>query len=373
MKGMRIAISYVRWSTPQQKLGDSKRRQVDRTLQFCNENNLYLDQQLVGSGLSAYSGKHRREGTDLARFLQELKDGKVPKGAVLIIESLDRLTRQKIAEALELFLSIIRAGVEIVTLIDKQWYTAETLGEIQNLLVSIISLWRAYEDSRHKGERVGHAWETKRGNAINLNVPMTSICPGWLKLAANGKNYDPIPERAKKVKLIFWLTLRGWGAGKIARLFNRHSVPTWGVGKKAAKGWHVSYIKKILKNRSVMGEFLPHTTKAAAATDTKDEAAASVRRAVGKVLSTYYPRIISEATFQKVQLRRPAPKGYIGRRVSNLFQGLIKDGDFPKYSMCYRDHGHGWQYVQVSLKELAHDLDLALEEDLRWDLWFESG
>jgi hypothetical protein len=137
MKGMRIAISYVRWSTPQQKLGDSKRRQVDRTLQFCNENNLYLDQQLVGSGLSAYSGKHRREGTDLARFLQELKDGKVPKGAVLIIESLDRLTRQKIAEALELFLSIIRAGVEIVTLIDKQWYTPETLGEIQNLLVII--------------------------------------------------------------------------------------------------------------------------------------------------------------------------------------------------------------------------------------------
>ena len=28
---------------------------------------------------------------------------------------------------------------------------------------------------------------------------------------------------------------------------------------------------------------------------------------------------------------------------------------------------------QVSMKELAHDLDLALEEALSWDLWFASG
>jgi len=27
----------------------------------------------------------------------------------------------------------------------------------------------------------------------------------------------------------------------------------------------------------------------------------------------------------------------------------------------------------VSLKELAHDLDLALEEALCWDVWFDSG
>jgi hypothetical protein len=28
---------------------------------------------------------------------------------------------------------------------------------------------------------------------------------------------------------------------------------------------------------------------------------------------------------------------------------------------------------QVSLKELAQDLNLALEEAVRWEVWFDSG
>jgi len=275
MRPLKMAISYVRWSTPQQLLGDSKRRQVEKTEKFCKENNLVLDKQLIDSGLSAYSGKHRREGSALSSFLKELEARKIPKGAVLIVESLDRLTRENIPVAMELFLGIIRMGVDIVTLIDKQWYSQETIGEVQNLLVSIIALWRAHEDSRHKADRVGEAWNDKRNQAIASNVPMTAVCPGWLKLRKDGKGYEPIPERAKKVRLIFWLTLRGWGSERIAKLFNRHKLPSWGVGKKAAQGWHVSYIKKILSNRAVLGEFLPHTTKAATeGAGNKDDASA---------------------------------------------------------------------------------------------------
>jgi hypothetical protein len=36
-------------------------------------------------------------------------------------------------------------------------------------------------------------------------------------------------------------------------------------------------------------------------------------------------------------------------------------------------HSQPVRLGQVSLKELAHDLDLALEEPLPWDLWFASG
>jgi DNA invertase Pin-like site-specific DNA recombinase len=348
MRPMRMAISYVRWSSPEQRFGDSKRRQVQRTEEFCKENNLVLDRRLVDSA-SAYSGKHRRKDSPLSRFLEDLKAGKVPKGAVLIIESLDRLSRQAIPKALELFLGIIRSGVDIVTLIDTQWYSQESIGEVQNLLVSIIAMWRAWEDSRHKGERVGHAWESKREEALQSNAPMTSICPGWLKLSADGKRYEPIKERIKKVKLIFWLTVRGWGKQRIAKLFNRHNVTTWGLGKKAAKGWHHSYIDKILHNRSVLGEFLPHTTKA----DKIDNRhSTTIRRAVGAVLTNYFPRVISDAIFQKVQLRRTGPRGPIGRKIANLFQRLLKDGEYPQYTMCYKDHGDRWTYVQSDLRRV---------------------
>jgi hypothetical protein len=49
MRPMKLGISYVRWSTPEQRLGDS--------------------------GLSASSGKHRKEGSTLSRFLKEVEEG----------------------------------------------------------------------------------------------------------------------------------------------------------------------------------------------------------------------------------------------------------------------------------------------------------
>jgi hypothetical protein len=37
----------------------------------------------------------------------------------------DRLNRQDTTKALKLFLSILEAGVDIVTLVDRQWYSQE--------------------------------------------------------------------------------------------------------------------------------------------------------------------------------------------------------------------------------------------------------
>jgi hypothetical protein len=36
-------------------------------------------------------------------------------------------------------------------------------------------------------------------------------------------------------------------------------------------------------------------------------------------------------------------------------------------------HSQQVRLGQVSLKELAHDLDLALEAAVRWEVWFDSG
>jgi len=35
-------------------------------------------------------------------------------------------------------------------------------------------------------------------------------------------------------------------------------------------------------------------------------------------------------------------------------------------------HSQQVRLGQVSLKELAHDLDLALEEAVQWQMWFDS-
>jgi hypothetical protein len=60
--------------------------------------------------------------------------------------------------------------------------------------------------------------------------------------------------------------------------------------------------------------------------------------------------------------------------VAMLAQMLILLLGFVLFSAYATLHSQRVRLGQVSLKELAHDLDLALEEAaVRWELWFESG
>jgi hypothetical protein len=46
---------------------------------------------------------------------------------------------------------------------------------------------------------------------------------------------------------------------------------------------------------------------------------------------------------------------------------------FMLFSAYALRHSQLFRLGQVTLKELTHDLDLALEEPLRWELWFDTG
>jgi hypothetical protein len=56
-----------------------------------------------------------------------------------------------------------------------------------------------------------------------------------------------------------------------------------------------------------------------------------------------------------------------------LAQMLIVILGFVLFNAYALLHSQQVRLGQVSLKELAHDLDLALERDARWEVWFESG
>src|SRR5580698_8423813 len=108
---MRTGYSYLRFSTKEQSKGDSFRRQTDRTAAVCQAFDLVLDDtfNLKDLGVSAFKGKNLAEGSPLNAFLIAAKAGKVKKNSVLIVESLDRLSRNDIDECLPLFLDIIKS------------------------------------------------------------------------------------------------------------------------------------------------------------------------------------------------------------------------------------------------------------------------
>jgi hypothetical protein len=59
--------------------------------------------------------------------------------------------------------------------------------------------------------------------------------------------------------------------------------------------------------------------------------------------------------------------------VAMLAQMLILMLGFLLFNAYATLHSQQFRLGQVTLKELAHDLDLALEQDWRWELWFASG
>jgi len=95
---MKLAYSYVRWSSEKQSLGDSDRRQYEKAVAYASQHSLQLaDVRYTDSGVSAFKGRNASEGA-LKAFLDAVDAGTVRKDAVLMVESLDRISRLPVME-----------------------------------------------------------------------------------------------------------------------------------------------------------------------------------------------------------------------------------------------------------------------------------
>jgi hypothetical protein len=99
--------------------GDSLRRQMEAAERWAAENGMVVDESLTDLGVSAFRGLHRLKGA-LGRFLDLVAKGQVPKESFLIIESLDWFSREDALDVLSEFTKVLKAGITIVTLIDRQ-------------------------------------------------------------------------------------------------------------------------------------------------------------------------------------------------------------------------------------------------------------
>src|ERR1041385_5155470 len=105
-QGAPVAFSYVRFSTPEQLKGDSLRRQTEAAAEWCKRSGATLDTSTTyrDLGASAFKGAHRSDKAALGAFLKLAEAGRIPKGSFLIIENLDRLSREEERTALRLWM-----------------------------------------------------------------------------------------------------------------------------------------------------------------------------------------------------------------------------------------------------------------------------
>ena len=311
----KTAYSYIRFSHPAQALGRSQARQLEACELYCAEHGLHLaegsDHRFLDAGVSGWKGDHLGEKGQLNRFISLVEDGTITPGSVLIVESLDRLSREQVTKALATFLQLLGEGIEIVTLTDQKVYRKG--GNDLDLIMSILIMSRAHEESATKSKRVRDAYAKKHQLARAEGKPMGNAKPMWLELSDDKKQYLLRPERAAIVQRIYQLAIDGYGRGATAKKLNIEGIPSF-----KGKTWGVSSLDKVLNNRAVLGEYQPYSVQV---DDT------GVRQKSGAPISNYYPAAVDESTFYQAQA------AISGRRVSgaskqstnfNVWQGVAK-------------------------------------------------
>lgn len=322
----RPAYSYVRFSSLGQNGNDSLRRQSEAAARYAARKGLVLDEttSLRDLALSAYSGDHRQRGA-MRMFLTAIEQHRVQSGAVLLVEAVDRISREHPLDAMELCQTVLRSGIEIHTIEDDHIYSRESI-KTDGLSRLAGKIDAANQYSQRLSMRKLESWRSKKEKARSGKA-MSKMAPAWLRRV--GDSYELIRERGDIVRRIFEETTNGIGAITIARRLNADGVNVFdraGQGIKStrkANGWHHSTIKKILVNRAVLGEFQPTR---------KSPTSKGKREPDGPVVRDYYPLVpgLSEdlynrATQARLSRRAPDGRGRGGRRghqVSNLFAGL---------------------------------------------------
>jgi DNA invertase Pin-like site-specific DNA recombinase len=328
-----VAYSYVRFSTPEQKKGDSLRRQTEAAAAWCERHGVRLDTSRTyhDLGKSAYVGEHRSnpDRYALAAFLKLADDDKIKPGSFLIIEALDRLTREHVRAGLMLCLGLIEKGIRIVQLSPTEIVYDEKSDEM-SLMLMVVELSRGHRESKRKSDLSGPAWRRKKEGARNGEI-VTERLPSWVAIK-NGR-LELIPKRAAIVRRIFHLAASGYGTPRIVALLNREKTPPIGKTGKWVRG----YVGRILRDRRALGEYQPRKG----------------RRRVpdGDPVPNYFPAVVTEEEFFAARAgaaERGQLRGRLGVQTINVFAGLVsnaREGD--SYFLMQRNEGRRY-YVLIT-------------------------
>jgi DNA invertase Pin-like site-specific DNA recombinase len=305
MNAINEAIIYARFSKADQVRGHSIERQTDNALDLCRANGWATDPTriFVEKGKSAFTGANRVKGTLLATLEREIEAG-AHRERVLVVEHLDRISRQGWEEVFAFLKTCSESGVSVATHDGARVYYAGERIDMGKVIEVIVKSELSREESAKKSGRILKSFAAKREKAATEGGRnIASRPPSWIAKVPGG--FELIEERAAIVREAHRLALAGYGTAMIAKHFNALRIPTW---RASSDGWHESYVGRMLNNRAAIGEYVSPTH--------------------GDRIVDYYPSCVSVDTFNRVQAaratRRTKGAGPRGIAQANLFSGLLK-------------------------------------------------
>lgn len=319
---MANAYHYVRFSNPEQRDGDSFDRQVKRAEAYCAKHGYTIAERYFDEGVSGFTGSNRKKGA-LKDFIDAVNIGQITPNSLLLVENMDRFSREDPLEVLFVMRDLQKKGIKIILLDEEKEVCLKSYESLMPFLKSL----RANEESERKSQLLGSVWAKKKANASTKII--TSRTPNWIRAIGEKENrrFELIPERKEVVRKIFELSAKGLGAVAITRTLNKAETPTFGK----SKFWHTSYVKKILCNPATYGVYIPYKGRA------------KCRVQDGEPVEGYYLPCISKEEFCAAKTYRQDREKKGGRLAAtgkNLFSGLMVCGSCQG-KMSYADKHEG--------------------------------
>lgn len=269
------AYAYVRWSTAEQgdEGRDSHKRQTSPLQAFTATTGVPVVETVIDKGVSAFRGANARLG-QLKGLLDRIESEEIEKGDYIIVESIDRLTRQKLHDSVELIQSILKKGIRLHTVFDNKTYSYDDPSrDLETLILVGVIAKRAHEESDTKSKRLKSSWLNKRDEAETKII--RKQCPYGFRYDEEKKAFVIHEEEAQEIRNIFE-RLKYVGILEAIKKENETSK----------RKWSRKHIDELIKTKSPIGVLCLSRRKENGS-----------GRIIDRYIPNYYPKIIEEIEF----------------------------------------------------------------------------
>lgn len=227
------------------------------------------------AGVSSFKGKNAKDG-ELSKLLSDIDNGVISASDIIVMRSLDRLSRQKLTASEVLYNRIISTGVCIHTTMDNHLYKAD---DPMSSILATLALKTANEESakkshltnRYASHRIQQAKNGDKLDGFSYDIAIGRH-PFWLVIDKPTKTVRPHPDNWNHARHMIDLALDGHGVTVVMRY--AHSV-----------GLPLSYsaCSKMFNSRAVYGTLeITHSNEQ-------------------HVLTNYYPALCTEAEYFQIR------------------------------------------------------------------------
>lgn len=310
------AYQYSRLSFSAQREGTGLARQqgdeqtgiANWAHDVCEREGLTLDdEQFTDIDRSGYHQRNLSPKAALTRILQLIEFRRILPGSWLLIDTISRLSRAELDDAIELFRRIVRAGITVCTRTPPRVYRPgdnSLLAHLEPLILAYL----AWCESELKSQNARAAWQIHRREQREKKTPHQCPPPCWLELVDGV--YQLREDVVKLVRYVHDLTRAGWGYGRLAARLTAEGMPIpararrlspRGQSRQDARRWTQSALASLLTSRALVGEYVCMS------------GVGRQRAADGAPIQGFYPPVMSEDELQATLLAIASRKGRAGR------------------------------------------------------------